>query len=88
MQIILVALIFVLVCSQFFPANIYLFKINKRNTRKWYEICSKLTIKTENTVFKDYMTKDKNYFSVRLALVGFWIFGSVNSRSIFALKIG
>ena len=45
-------------------------------------------MKTENTVFKDYMTKDKNYFSVRLALVGFWIFGSVNSRSIFALKIG
>ena len=27
-------------------ANIYLFKVNNRNTRKRYEICSKLTIKT------------------------------------------
>ena len=35
----------------FFPggyhqANIYLFKDNNRNTRKGYEICSKLTIQT------------------------------------------
>ena len=29
-----------------FPANIYLFQVNNRNTRKRYEICSKLTIKT------------------------------------------
>ena len=29
-----------------FPANIYLFKMNNRNTRKRCEICSKLTIKT------------------------------------------
>ena len=29
-----------------FPANIYLIKVNNRNTRKWCEICSKLTIKT------------------------------------------
>ena len=28
-----------------FLANIYLFKVNNRNTRKRYEICSKLTIK-------------------------------------------
>ena len=28
------------------PANIYLYKINNRNTRKRCEICSKLTIKT------------------------------------------
>ena len=28
------------------PANIYLFKVNNRNTRKRFEICSKLTIKT------------------------------------------
>ena len=27
-------------------ANIYLFKVNNRNTRKRCEICSKLTIKT------------------------------------------
>ena len=29
-----------------YPANIYLFKVNNRNTRKRCEICSKLTIKT------------------------------------------
>ena len=28
------------------PANIYLFKVNKKNTRKKYEICSKLTRKS------------------------------------------
>ena len=28
------------------PANISLFKVNNRNTRKRCEICSKLTIKT------------------------------------------
>ena len=29
------------------PANIYLFKISRRNSRKKCEICSKLTIKTQ-----------------------------------------
>ena len=28
------------------PANIYLFKLNKRNTGKWYESCPKLTVKS------------------------------------------
>ena len=28
-----------------YPANIYFFKVNNRNTRKSCEICSKLTIK-------------------------------------------
>ena len=28
------------------PANIYLFKVNNKNTRKSCEICSKLTTKT------------------------------------------
>ena len=28
------------------PANIYLFKVNNRNTRRMHEIGSKLTIKT------------------------------------------
>ena len=28
-----------------YPANIYLFKVNKRNTRKRSEICLKLTAK-------------------------------------------
>ena len=31
-----------------FPAGIYLFKVNKRNPRKKYEICSKLTNKDLN----------------------------------------
>ena len=30
-----------------YPANIYLFKVNNRNTRKRYEISSKLTITPE-----------------------------------------
>ena len=29
-----------------YPANIYLFKVKNRNTRKMCELCSKLTIKT------------------------------------------
>ena len=28
------------------PVNIYLFKVNNRNTRKRFEICSKLALKT------------------------------------------
>ena len=32
--------------EQKYPANIYLFKVNNRNTRKRSKICSKLTIKT------------------------------------------
>ena len=31
---------------QGYPVGMYLFKVNNRNTRKRYEICSKLTIKT------------------------------------------
>ena len=29
-----------------YPAGIYLFKVDNRNTRTMYEVCSKLTIKT------------------------------------------
>ena len=32
------------------PANIYLFQVNNRNTRKRCEICSELIIKTQNDV--------------------------------------
>ena len=32
--------------SKTFPADIYLLKVNSRNTRTRYEICSELTIKT------------------------------------------
>ena len=34
-------------CMYFNQANIYLFKVNDRSTRKRCEICSKLTIKTQ-----------------------------------------
>ena len=33
------------ICSYGVPGNIYLFKVNNRNTRKRYEICSKFTLK-------------------------------------------
>ena len=33
-------------CDRSYPAYIYLLKVNKKNTRKRCEICSKLTIKT------------------------------------------
>ena len=33
-----------------FPANIYLLKVNNRNTIKWGEICSKLTINRQSEV--------------------------------------
>ena len=32
--------------EKYIPANIYLFNVDKRRTRKRVEICSKLTIKT------------------------------------------
>ena len=32
--------------QNYYPANIYFFKVNKRNTSKRCEICPKLTIKT------------------------------------------
>ena len=32
------------------PANIYLFKVNNRNTRKRCKKCSKLTIKTPDDI--------------------------------------
>ena len=35
-----------LTVSTRYPANIYLFKVNNRNNRKMFEICSKLTVKT------------------------------------------
>ena len=33
-------------CGTTLPANVYLFKVNNRNTKKRYEMCSMLTIKT------------------------------------------
>ena len=40
-----------------FPVNIYLFKVNNRNSRKSCEICSKLTIKApEQPYFTPFST--------------------------------
>ena len=36
--------------KRIYPVNIYLFKVNNRNTREWYEIFSNLTIKHQNDV--------------------------------------
>ena len=33
------------------PGNIYLFKVNNKNTRKRCEICSKLTTKTPKRLY-------------------------------------
>ena len=37
------------IISDYNPANIYLFKVSKRNTRKRCEMCSELTMKTPET---------------------------------------
>ena len=36
--------------SSSYPASIYMFKVNNRNTGARCEICSKLTIKTPDTI--------------------------------------
>ena len=36
----------ILICTLSKPINVYLFEVDNRNTRKRYDICSKLTIKT------------------------------------------
>ena len=42
---------FIYTVFRFFPAGIYLLKVNNRNTRTRCEICSKLTIKTPERTF-------------------------------------
>ena len=38
-------------CECMYPMDIYMLKVNNRNTRTRCEICSKLTIKTPDGVF-------------------------------------
>ena len=58
-----------------YPTNTYLFKVNKRNTRKRCEMCPKLTIKTSERVhwhssdvffvnFESYLTYFSSVFIV------------------------
>ena len=63
-----------------FPVNIYLFKVNNRNTSKTCEICSKLTIKAPfscvfivnfeqvnvNWVFTVSISRSEYYFHINL----------------------
>ena len=50
------------------PANIYLFKVNNRNTRKRCEICSKLTIKTPVRRFSSASIFDFEHVNVSWAM--------------------
>ena len=42
--------------SSLFPANIYLFKVKNRNTRKKCEICSKLTVTSYGCFYCQFWT--------------------------------
>ena len=53
-----------------YPANIYLFKVNNRNTRKRSEINSKLTIKTYSTPFSSVSIVE--FEQVNVSWVGPW----------------
>ena len=52
-----------------FPANIYLFKVNNRNTRKRCEICLKLTIITQERCQWHWRWKWRTYFTHRVFLL-------------------
>ena len=54
-----------------FPANLYLFKVNIRNTRESYEICSELKIHQNGVVVKRLLN---NYCSVRTYFTPFLVF--------------
>ena len=53
------------------PANIYLFKVNRRSTKKWSDICSKLPVNTAESrsgVFINFKHSLFTLFSVFLSL--------------------
>ena len=58
------------------PINIYLFKVNNRNTRRRYEICSKLTIKLPE---RRHVVSVVNFEQVNVS----WVI----SRLLYALKL-
>ena len=51
-----------------FPASIYLFKVNNRNTRKICEICSKLTVKIPGIINIHTKLLFENQFKIVLLL--------------------
>ena len=58
--------IFLLFLVKHYPANIFLFEVNNRNTRERCEVCSKLTIKTQERRQWTYFTPFSNVSIVEL----------------------
>ena len=61
------------------PANIYLFKVNSRNSKKWSDICPKLPINTVASrsgrryiLLGNFTLSKVNYFSERPNKVKEW----------------
>ena len=67
------------------PADIYLFKVNDKNTGKMCEICSKLTIKTPEDVIANYYCY---YYNLGLMIrgVAFRNFGNSTNAKKAILK--
>ena len=76
------------------PPNIYLFKINKRNTRKRYERCSKLAIKTPERHYWHYFgvfifnfELIPHLFLVFLLLnLSMYVFAGIASKIVFKVS--
>ena len=66
-----------------YPANIYLFKVNNRSTRKSCEICSKLTTETpepRRDVFLVFLLLNLNMFQTFFPL---FLFLTLNKLMLF-----
>ena len=63
-----------------FPANIYLFKLNNRNTRKKWKICSKLTV---TNVFLVLLSLTLNLFHTFFYCFYCWVWTSKCYLSIY-----
>ena len=69
------------VCSscRIHPANIYLFKVNNKDTRKRCKICSKLTIKTLERC--QWCRSGVFFVNLFYTFLGNWLLGSVYTCS-------
>ena len=65
-------------CSN--PTNIYLFKVSNRNTRKWCEICSKLTLKTSE--LRDFTVFIVNFEHILHLFLVFLVFSTVEFEHV------
>ena len=67
------------------PANIYLFKVNNRNSRKRFEICSKLTIKTpERSQWRRFVVFVANFKHIPHLFLVFLLL-TLNKQVVFCL---